>query len=118
MTATEIDIPDYIARARSLTDLALIATDLLKQAADNDLPAPDMARLSTGGQEISVSFPGHRDTFRTLARWAERFGGTVTGEPFTRDDGEESVYCQVKFPYQGIAVEAFAFITADEISTT
>jgi hypothetical protein len=118
MTTTEIDIPGYIARARSLTDLTLIATDLLKQAADNDLPAPDMARLSTGGQEVSVSFPGHRDTFRTLARWAELFGGTVTGEPYTRDTGEESVYCQVRFPYLGVSVEAYAFITADEVSTT
>jgi len=112
MTATEIDIPDYITRARSLTDLTLIATDLLKQAADSDLPMPDMARLSTGGQEVSLSFPGLRGTFRALARWAERFGGTVTGEPYTNEDGQVSVYCQVKFPYLGVSVEAYAFVPA------
>jgi len=116
---TAIDIPEYVTRAKPLTDLALIAAELLGQAADSDLPAPNGVRLSHGGQDVSLCFPGHRDTFRTLARWAERFGGTVTGEPFTRDDGEESVYCQVKFPYQGIAVEAYAFITADQtVSTT
>jgi hypothetical protein len=119
MTATEIQIPDYIARAKTLTDLTLIATDLFKLAADSDLPMPDMARVSTGGQEVSLSFPGHRDTFRTLARWAERFGGTVTGEPYTREDGEQSVYCQARFPYLGVTVEAYAFIPADQtVSTT
>ena len=76
------------------TDLARIAADLLENAADSGLPVPDMARLSTGGQEVSFGFPGRKETFRTLAQWAERFGGTVTGEPYTRDDGEESVYCQ------------------------
>ena|SRR5215813_12106995 len=113
---TAIDIPEYVTRAKSLTDITRTATDLLEHAADCGLPAPDTARLSRFGQEVSLGFPGHRDTFHTLAQWAERFGGTVTGEPYTRDDGSESVYCQVKFPYQGIAVEAYAFITADEIS--
>ena len=77
-----------------------------------------MARLSTGGQEVSFGFPGRKETFRTLAQWAERFGGTVTGEPYTREDGEESVYCQVRFPYLGVTVEAYAFIPAGEASTT
>ena len=115
---TTIDIPDYVTRAKPLTDLTRTAADLLEHAADSDLPAPNAIRVSHGCQEISLSFPGHRDTFATLARWAERFGGTVTGEPFTRDDGSESVHCQVKFPYQGVSVEAYAFITADQISTT
>src|SRR5215470_18803251 len=114
---TTIDIPDYVTRAKSLTDITLIAADLLAHAADSDLPAPDTAHLSHGGQEVSLGFPGHRDTFRALARWAEEFGGVVTGEPFTRDNGQESVHCQVKFPYQGVSVEAYAFITADQIST-
>ena len=118
MTTTEIEIPGYIARAKTVADLARAAADLLENAADSGLPVPDMARLSTGGQEVSVSFPGRKETFRTLAQWAERFGGTVTGEPYTRDTGEESVYCQVRFPYLGVTVEAYAFITADEVSTT
>src|SRR5215472_13569860 len=115
---TAIEIPEYVTRAKSLTDITLIATELLKHAADSGLPPPDMARLSHGGQEASLGFPGHRDTFRALARWAERFGGTVTGEPHTNKDGEQSVYCQVKFPHLGISVEAYAFITADHLSST
>ncbi len=115
---TTIDIPDYITRAKSLTDITLAAADLLEHAGDAGLPAPDTLRVSHGGQEVSLSFPGHLDTFRALAQWAERFGGTVTGEPHTNKDGSESVYCQVKFPYLGISVEAYAFITADEASTT
>jgi len=116
---TAIDIPEYVTRAKPLTDLALIAAELLGQAADSDLPAPNGVRLSHGGQDVSLCFPGHRDTFRTLARWAERFGGTVTGEPFTRDDGEESVYCQLRFPHLGVSVEAYAFIPADQtVSST
>src|SRR5262249_34971476 len=115
---TTIDIPDYITRAKPLTDMTRIAADLLQHAADSGLPAPNAIRVSHGCQEISLAFPGHRDTFAALAQWAERFGGTVTGEPFTRDDGEESVYCQVKFPYQDVTVEAYAFITADQASTT
>ena len=118
MTTTEIEIPGYIARAKTVADLARAAADLLENAADSGLPVPDMARLSTGGQEVSFSFPGRNETFRTLAQWAERFGGTVTGEPYTREDGEESVYCQVRFPYLGVTVEAYAFIPADQLSTT
>jgi hypothetical protein len=117
-TGTTIEIPDYIARAKSLGGLMLIAADLLEHAEDSGLPAPDIARLSHRSQEISLSFPGHRDTFHALADWATRFGGTVTGEPYTRDDGEQSVYCQARFPYLGITVEAYAFIPADQLSIT
>jgi hypothetical protein len=116
MTDT-IEIPDYITRAKSLTDITATAAGLLEQAEDAGLPVPDMIRVCHGSQEISLSFPGHRDTFRALARWAERFGGTVTGEPYTNKDSEESVYCQVKFPHLGVAVEAYAFITADQAAT-
>src|SRR5262249_14999243 len=115
---TTIEIPEYVTRAKPLTDLTRTAADLLEHAADSDLPAPNAIRVSHGCQEISLSFPGHRDTFATLARWSERLGGTRPGEPFPRAAASESVHCQVKFPYQGVSVEASAFITADQISTT
>ena len=73
-TATGIEIPGYIARAKTVADLARAAADLLEHAADSGLPVPDMARLSTSGQEVSFSFTGRKETFRTLAQWAERFG--------------------------------------------
>jgi len=115
---TAIDIPGYVTRAKSLTDLTRITADLLEDAAGGDLPAPCTAQLYHGGQEVRLGFPGSRDTFATLARWADRFGGTVTGEPYTSDDGRESVHCQVRFPYLGVTVEAYAFITAEEASAT
>jgi hypothetical protein len=42
----------------------------------------------------------------------------VTGEPYTRDGGMPSVYCQVRFPYQALTVEASAFIPADQLGIT
>jgi hypothetical protein len=67
--------------------------------------------VSSGGQEVCLQFPNTPDSFRALAEWAERFGGTVTGCPHTRD-GQHTVHCQVKFTDHGVNVEAYAFITA------
>ncbi len=118
MADTVIEIPAFVTRAMPLVDLAHVTADLLQQAEHHALPAPTGARVSQGGQEISLSFSGSQDSFHALARWADRFGGTVTGEPYTRDDGQDSVHCQVKFPYQGANVEAYAFVTAGQASTT
>jgi hypothetical protein len=115
---TTIDIPGYITRAKSLTDMVSVTADLLARAEVADLPAPGHIHLYHGGQEVQLGFPRSRDSFRALARWAECFGGTVTGEPYTRDDGEESVHCKARFPYGGVSVEAYAFIAAEEISGT
>ena len=38
MTTTEIEIPGYIARAKTVADLARAAADLLEAAADGGLP--------------------------------------------------------------------------------
>jgi hypothetical protein len=118
MTDTKIEIPDYVTRAKPLADITRIAADLLKHADDSNLPAPFSARVSHGGQEISLGFPGCVQTFHTLGDWAERFGGTVTGEPYTHEDGRESVYCQVKFPYLGVRVDGYAFIPAGDLEAS
>src|SRR5690348_1487648 len=115
---TAIEIPDFITRSKSLTDMTLATAHLLKQADDGRLPAPTNATLYQGCQEVRLGFRAERDSFHALADWATRFGGTVTGEPYTRDDGEQSVHCQVRFPYLGITVEAYAFIPADQLSIT
>ena len=114
MTATEIEIPSYITRAKSLAEMMQATADLLEQATGNNLPTPSYAMFYQGCQEVRLGFPGERDSFHALADWATRFGGTVTGEPYTREDGEESVYCQLRFPYLGVSVEAYAFIPADQ----
>jgi hypothetical protein len=118
MTATEIEIPDYITRAKSLAEMMRTAADLLTQATDNNLPTPSHATLYQGCQEVRLGFPGERDSFHALADWATRFGGTVTGEPYKRDGSALSVYCQVRFAFQGLAVEVSAFIPADQLGST
>ena len=114
-TETALEIPGYVtmitpAEKRSIDALAEYAADLL--AANSDLPAPVYFSVSEAGQEVSLQFAGTPGTFRALAQWAERFGGTVTGCPTTHEDGRQSVHCEVKFTDHGVKVEAYAFITA------
>lgn len=112
---TAIEIPDYVtlvtpARKRSIDALTEYAADLL--AANSDLPAPVYVSASEGAQEVSLLFAGTPDSFRALAQWAERFGGTVTACPHTGDNGRQSVHCEVRFTDHGVNVEAYAFVTA------
>jgi hypothetical protein len=111
---TAFEIPGYVTmitpgQKRSIDALAEYAAGLL--AANSDLPAPVYYSVSEGAQEVSLLFGNTPDSFRALAQWAERFGGTVTGRPHDRDDGRQSVHCQVKFTDHGVNVEAYAFIT-------
>ena len=111
MTDTTIDIPDYVtmitpADKRTTAELAAFAVGLLVE----DLPQPTYVSVSQSGQEISLQFGDTPDSFRALAEWAERFGGTITGCPHTREE-QNSVHCQVKFTADGVRVEAYAFIT-------
>ncbi len=113
-TETAIEIPDYVTmvtpgQKRSIDALAEYAANLL---AKNGLPAPVYFSVSEGAQEVSLLFGDTPDSFRALAKWAERFGGTVTGCPYNHDDGRQSVHCAVKFTDHGVNVEAYAFITA------
>ena len=112
---TAIEIPGYVtmitpAEKRSIEDLAEYAADLLAEY--HDLPAPVYFSVSEAGQQVSLQFADTPDSFRALAQWAERFGGTVTGCPHTHEDGRQSVHCEVKFTDKGVKVEAYAFITA------
>ena len=116
MTNT-IEIPNYITRAKSLTDMTLITADLLEKAEDSGLPAPRYFSVSQSGQEVCLQFGDTPDSFRALAQWAERFGGTVTGCPHTHGDRPPSVHCQVKFTADGVNVEAYAFITTATAGT-
>ena len=113
MTDTTIDIPGYVtmvtpADRRSTAELAAFAVALLVE----DLPEPRYFSVSQTGQEISLQFGDTPESFRALAVWAERFGGTVTGCPHTHSDGQQSVHCTVTFTDDGVKVEAYAFITA------
>jgi hypothetical protein len=112
---TAIEIPGYVtmitpAEKWSIGALAEFAADLLSE--NRDLPGPVYFSVSEAGQQVSLQFAGTPGSFRALAQWAERFGGTVTGCPHTSEDGRQSVHCEVKFTDKGVKVEAYAFITA------
>ena len=114
---TALEIPDYVtivtpAEKRSIAELVAFAVGLLVE----DLPQPTYVSVSQSGQEISLQFGDTSDSFRALAEWAERFGGTITGCPYTRE-GQNSVHCQVKFTADGVKVEAYAFITAPKAAS-
>ena len=118
---TALEIPAYVtmitpAEKRSIDALAEYAADLL--AKNYDLPGPVYFSVSEAGQQVSLQFAGTPGSFRALAQWAERFGGTVTGCPHTSDDGRQSVHCEVKFTDKGVKVEAYAFITAPKAAPT
>jgi len=113
---TAADIPNFITKPKTLTDVMRAAADLLKQADDSGLPGPMSASINGGGSKVRLGFPGRRDSYHALADWATRFGGTLTGEPYTFADGEETVHCQVYFLFEGMTVEAYAFIVADQLS--
>jgi hypothetical protein len=121
MAETATEIPDYItiiepAPKMSVRDLAEYAGTLLTEHAD--LAAPVYVSVSQAGQEVSLQFADSSDSFRAMATWAERFGGTVTGEPVTRDDGRQSIHCEVKFTDHGVNVQLYAFITTQAANAT
>jgi hypothetical protein len=115
---TTVTVPEFVTMIdrseHTLPALAQIATDLLVQADYQHLPAPHYMSISRGGQSISFGFGRDLDACHALARWAEQFGGTVTGTPHTSSDGQPQVYCQVGFVYGGARVELSAFIPASQ----
>jgi hypothetical protein len=114
MTATGTTAPTAIP----LPFLAHTATDLLALAQDAALPLPRSLRISAVCQDASLGFAKGHDSLAVLTQWAEHFGVPVTGHPHTGDDGEQSTYCEVRFTYDGMRFEAWAFIPATETSTT
>ena len=112
-----IEIPGYVTVVepvpdRPVGDLAQAAANLL--SANADLPQPRHVSLSAAGQQIELQFSGDPATFRAMAEWAERFGGTITGQPGADDDGTPYVRCEVRFPADAIPVRAYAYIQADK----
>src|SRR5512140_3075265 len=106
---TAMEIPAYVtmitpAEKWSIGALAEYAADLLSE--NHDLPGPVYFSVSEAGQQVSLQCAGPPGSFRALAQWAERVGGTVTGCPTTHEDGRQSVLCEVKFTDHGVKVEA------------
>ena len=118
MTATRIpseviEVPSFVTMTEPapefpMAELAVALVALFTE--DPALPQPRYLSLSTIGQEIDMQFGSEPDTFHVLARWAERFGGTLTGSRTEDVHGEPSVRCEVKFPYAGVQVKAYAYV--------
>ena len=92
---TTVTVPEFVTMIdrseRTLPAMAQIATDLLVQADYQQLPAPHYLSISHGGQSITLGFGRDLDACHALARWAEQFGGTVTGTPHTScEDGQSA----------------------------
>jgi len=117
MTDAAIQIPDYVTVVEPVPDLpvrALTDAATMLLSANADLPEPRHLSVSAAGQQIEMQFSGDRSTFRAMALWAERFGGTVTGQPGADDNGTPYVRCEVRFTADTIPVKAYAYILADK----
>src|SRR5512142_2776403 len=108
-----IEVPDFVTMTEPAPDkpMAELAVALVAMFTEDDsLPQPRYLSLSVTGQEIDMQFGQTPDTFHTLAQWAERFGGTVTGSRAEDIDGQPAVRCEVRFAYAGAGVKAYAYI--------
>ncbi len=118
MTATPIrsgavEVPDFVTMTepvpdKTMADLAVTLVALFTE--DQSLPQPRYLSLSVSAQEINLQFGSEPGTFHDLARWAETFGGTVTGTPAEDVCGEPAVHCEVTFPYADVQVKAYAYV--------
>jgi hypothetical protein len=113
MTADIIKVPDFVdmtepAPDKPVPELAVALVAMFTE--DDTLPPPRLATLSGTGQEIDMQFGNTPDTFHAMARWAARFGGTVTGSHTDDIDGTPAVRCEVKFTYAGVRVKAYAYV--------
>jgi hypothetical protein len=106
-----IEVPGFVTMTEPDKPMAELAVALVAMFTEDDtLPQPGYLSLSVSGQEIDMQFGTEPDTFHILARWAERFGGTVTGSRTTDVDGQPAVRCEVTFPYAGVQVRAYAYV--------
>jgi len=108
MTQTATRIPGYITEPQPIEALTRTAADVI--AANRDLPAPLYLSVSEGVQQISLQFADDLSSFEALARWADRFGGTVTSEPGTDTQNRPGVFCTAEFSRDGVRVQAYAFV--------
>ena len=84
--------------------------NLLEEAAD--LPQPVYVTVSST-QSIDLQFPAARSSYRSITRWALRFGGVLTSKRVKDDSTGRRTLCQAEFGYHAIRAEAYAIIPAD-----
>ena len=93
---------------KPLTELLSIAAQLL--AEDQDL-GPLIRHISVDGVgRVGVQLSDEQPALTALARAAQSWGGVITAHPHVDSDGRTVIHCEVHFPYQGVEVEAYAFV--------
>jgi hypothetical protein len=123
MTQPTVTVPEYMTMielpgTRRLAALAKVASELMTEAAQAELSGPDSIELSGYNREITLcGFGCDRGSCLALARWAEHFGATLTGEPGTDSDGRAHVRCEVEFTWHCARIRAYAYIDADQAVT-
>ena len=113
-------IPDFVTMVASAEQAPVraIASTLVDLLTEHpDLPGPDLVSISRRSRQIDLQFPDSPATFRAMAVWADRFGGTLTGEPRT-DKGRSEVRCEVRFASHGVQFKAYAYITTADTADT
>jgi hypothetical protein len=110
MTSDVINVPDFVTMTTPDKPLAELAAALVAMFTEDDtLPQPPYLSISASAQEIDMQFSGQPDTFHTMARWAARFGGTVTGS-HTDIDGKPAIHCELEFIYADVHIRAYAYV--------
>jgi len=114
MTSIPLDIVASPPAPLPIGALAVGVQNLLQEAAD--LPAPCLVSIFDT-QHISVQFDGaDPSSMRAITRWARRFGGTVTSQPYQGKHGPETWH-STEFAYNGVPVRAYTHIKAAHAAT-
>jgi hypothetical protein len=94
---------------RPLADLLSIAVQLLRE--DKDL-GPLANHVSVDGLgRVGVQLIEEQPALAALAQVATSWGGVITAHPHVDTDGATVIHCEVHFPYHGMQVEAYAFVS-------
>jgi hypothetical protein len=92
-----------------LTELLSIAAQLLTE--DHNL-GPLTQYISVDGfGRVGVQLTDEQLALSALAQAATSWGGVITAHPHTDFDGRTVIHCEVHFPYRGVQVEAYAFVS-------
>ena len=120
MEETIITIPEEYAIVRTDLPLAALAAVVVSLLTDADTAGLTPARYVTlwhASQEISIGFGTDPTMPHAIARWAERYGGTLTNHRYTSDDGEQRVRADARFVYQDVPVDLYGYAPAGTATT-
>jgi hypothetical protein len=98
----------------TIANLAVGLVDMLSDA--DHLPQPCYITIHDSSQSVDVLFAPVKASVKALTRWALRFGAVLISEPHEGEHGP-ATWFRAEFDYYGIAVKAFAHISAEPAAT-